>query len=114
MPAEAGAYSQQRAVDDAVAVLDGLGVCAVERISAGSTAPYGGCIALCTTAYWGENFLRRRLLGEEDPVVGISMGGFAGLHVGRRHGRRRPSRLVRVESEREDSGGARQPHRVRW
>ena len=44
VPDDAGAYSQQHAVDDAVAVLDGLGV-------------------------------------EEADVVGISMGGFAGLHL---------------------------------
>ena len=44
VPAAAGAYSQQRAVDDAVAVLDRLGV-------------------------------------EAADVVGISMGGFAGLHL---------------------------------
>ena len=43
-PADAGAYSQQHAVDDAVAVLDGLGI-------------------------------------EAADVVGISMGGFAGLHL---------------------------------
>ena len=47
-PADAGAYSQQHAVDDAVAVLDGLGV-------------------------------------EEADVVGISMGGFAGLHLAMRY-----------------------------
>ena len=44
VPAAAGAYSQQHAVDDAVAVLDRLGV-------------------------------------EAANVVGISMGGFAGLHL---------------------------------
>ena len=43
-PADPDAYSQQHAVDDAVAVLDGLGV-------------------------------------EQADVVGISMGGFAGLHL---------------------------------
>ena len=48
VPAAAGAYSQQRAVDDAVAVLDGLGV-------------------------------------EAADVVGISMGGFAGLHLAMQH-----------------------------
>ena len=44
VPADASAYSQQHAVDDAVAVLDGLGV-------------------------------------EQADVIGISMGGFAGLHL---------------------------------
>ena len=44
VPADAGAYSQQHAVDDAIAVLDGLGV-------------------------------------QEADVIGISMGGFAGLHL---------------------------------
>ncbi len=44
VPADADAYSQQHAVDDAVAVLDGLGV-------------------------------------EAADIVGISMGGFAGLHL---------------------------------
>ena len=48
VPAAAGAYSQQRAVDDAVAVLDGLGV-------------------------------------EAADVIGISMGGFAGLHLTMQH-----------------------------
>ena len=48
VPAAAGAYSQQRAVDDAVAVLDRLGV-------------------------------------EAADVVGISMGGFAGLHLAMQH-----------------------------
>ena len=48
VPAAADAYSQQRAVDDAVAVLDGLGV-------------------------------------EAADVVGISMGGFAGLHLAMQH-----------------------------
>ena len=47
-PADAGAYSQRHAVDDAVAVLDGLGV-------------------------------------EEADVIGISMGGFAGLHLAMQH-----------------------------
>ena len=47
-PADPGAYSQQRAVDDAVAVLDRLGV-------------------------------------EAADVVGISMGGFAGLHLAMQH-----------------------------
>ena len=47
-PDDAGAYSQQRAVDDAVAVLDRLGV-------------------------------------EAADVVGISMGGFAGLHLAMQH-----------------------------
>ena len=44
VPADASSYSQQHAVDDAVAVLDGLGV-------------------------------------EAADVIGISMGGFAGLHL---------------------------------
>ena len=48
VPADADAYSQQRAVDDAVAVLDRLGV-------------------------------------EAADVVGISMGGFAGLHLAMQH-----------------------------
>ena len=48
VPADPAAYSQQHAVDDAVAVLDGLGV--------------------------GEVY-----------VVGISMGGFAGLHLAMQH-----------------------------
>ena len=48
VPADADAYSQQHAVDDAVAVLDGLGV-------------------------------------EAADVVGISMGGFAGLHLAMQH-----------------------------
>ncbi len=48
VPADAGAYSQQRAVDDAVAVLDGLGV-------------------------------------EAADMIGISMGGFAGLHLAMQH-----------------------------
>ena len=48
VPADAGAYSQQHAVDDALAVLDGLGV-------------------------------------ERADVVGISMGGFAGLHLAMQH-----------------------------
>jgi len=48
VPADSGAYSQRHAVDDAVAVLDGLGV-------------------------------------EAADVVGISMGGFAGLHLAMQH-----------------------------
>ena len=52
VPADAGAYSQQHAVDDALAVLQGLGV-------------------------------------EEADVIGISMGGFAGLHLAMQH----PARL---------------------
>ena len=48
VPAAAGAYSQQHAVDDAVAVLDGLGV-------------------------------------DKADVIGISMGGFAGLHLAMQH-----------------------------
>ena len=48
VPAAAGAYSQQHAVDDAVAVLDRLGI-------------------------------------KEADVVGISMGGFAGLHLAMQH-----------------------------
>ncbi len=57
MPADASAYSQQHAVDDAVAVLDGLGV-------------------------------------ETADVVGISMGGFAGLHLAMRHPARVRSLVV--------------------
>ena len=57
VPADAGAYSQQRAVDDALAVLDGLGV-------------------------------------EAADVVGISMGGFAGLHLAMRHPARVRSLVV--------------------
>ena len=57
VPADAGAYSQQHAVDDAVAVLDGLGV-------------------------------------ETADVVGISMGGFAGLHLAMRHPARVRSLVV--------------------
>lgn len=56
-PADAGAYSQQHAVEDAVAVLDGLGV-------------------------------------EAADVVGISMGGFAGLHLAMRHAARVRSLVV--------------------
>ena len=48
VPSDATVYSQQHAVNDAVAVLDGLGV-------------------------------------EAADVVGISMGGFAGLHMAMRH-----------------------------
>ena len=48
VPADASSYSQQHAVDDAVAVLDGLGV-------------------------------------EAADVIGISMGGFAGLHLAMQH-----------------------------
>ena len=48
VPADAGAYSQQHAVDDAVAVLDRLGI-------------------------------------EDANVIGISMGGFAGLHLAMQH-----------------------------
>ena len=55
--ADAGAYSQQHAVNDAVAVLDGLGV-------------------------------------EAADVVGISMGGFAGLHLAMRHPARVRSLVV--------------------
>jgi pimeloyl-ACP methyl ester carboxylesterase len=47
-PADENAYSQQHAVDDAVAVLDGLGIA-------------------------------------EADVIGISMGGFAGLHLAMQH-----------------------------
>ena len=57
VPADAGAYSQQHAVDDAVAVLDALGV-------------------------------------EAADVVGISMGGFAGLHLAMRHPERVRSLVV--------------------
>ncbi len=57
MPADAAAYSQQHAVDDAVAVLDGLGV-------------------------------------EAADVVGISMGGFAGLHLAMQHPARVRSLVV--------------------
>ena len=57
VPADAGAYSQQHAVDDAVAVLDGLGV-------------------------------------EAADVVGISMGGFAGLHLTMQHPARVRSLVV--------------------
>lgn len=56
-PGDAGAYSQQHAVDDAVAVLDGLGV-------------------------------------ETADVVGISMGGFAGLHLAMQHPARVRSLVV--------------------
>jgi pimeloyl-ACP methyl ester carboxylesterase len=57
VPADAGAYSQQGAVDDAIAVLDGLGV-------------------------------------EEADVVGISMGGFAGLHLAMQHAARVRSLVI--------------------
>ncbi len=57
VPTDAGAYSQQHAVDDAVAVLDGLGV-------------------------------------EAADVVGISMGGFAGLHLAMQHPARVRSLVV--------------------
>ena len=57
VPAAAGAYSQQHAVDDAVAVLNGLGV-------------------------------------EEADVVGISMGGFAGLHLAMQHAARVRSLVI--------------------
>ena len=57
VPADADAYSQQHAVDDAVAVLDGLGV-------------------------------------EAADVVGISMGGFAGLHLAMQHPARVRSLVV--------------------
>lgn len=57
VPAEAGAYSQQHAVDDAVAVLNALGV-------------------------------------EEAAVVGISMGGFAGLHLAMQHAARVRSLVI--------------------
>ncbi|MCY4508399.1 MAG: alpha/beta hydrolase [Acidobacteria bacterium] len=57
VPADPGAYSQQHAVDDAVAVLNGLGV-------------------------------------EVADVVGISMGGFAGLHLAMQHPARVRSLVV--------------------
>lgn len=57
VPDDAGAYSQQHAVDDAVAVLDGLGA-------------------------------------ETADVVGISMGGFAGLHLAMQHPARVRSLVV--------------------
>ena len=57
VPAEANVYSQQHAVDDAVAVLDGLGV-------------------------------------ESADIVGISMGGFAGLHLAMQHTARVRSLVV--------------------
>ena len=57
VPADAGAYSQQHAVADAGAVLDGLGV-------------------------------------EAADVVGISMGGFAGLHLAMQHPARVRSLVV--------------------
>ena len=57
VPAEPAAYSQQHAVDDAVTVLDGLGV-------------------------------------ESADIVGISMGGFAGLHLAIRHPARIRSLVV--------------------
>ena len=57
VPAAPTAYSQQHAVDDAVAVLDGLGV-------------------------------------EEADVIGISMGGFAGLHLAMQHSARVRSLVV--------------------
>ena len=57
VPADAGAYSQRHAVDDAVAVLDGLGV-------------------------------------EAADIVGISMGGFAGLHLAMQHPARVRSLVV--------------------
>ena len=57
VPADAGAYSQQHAIDDAVAVLDGLGV-------------------------------------EAADIVGISMGGFAGLHLAMQHPARVRSLVV--------------------
>ena len=57
VPVGAGAYSQQHAADDAVAVLDRLGV-------------------------------------EAADVVGISMGGFAGLHLAMRHPARVRSLVV--------------------
>ena len=57
VPAAAGAYSQQHAVDDAVAVLDGLGV-------------------------------------EAADAIGISMGGFAGLHLAMQHPARIRSLVV--------------------
>ena len=53
VPEEPAAYSQQRAVDDAVAVLDGLGIGRAH-------------------------------------VVGLSMGGFAALHLTLRH----PDRVI--------------------
>ncbi len=57
VPAEPAAYSQQHAVDDAVAVLDGLDV-------------------------------------ESADIVGISMGGFAGLHLAIQHTARVRSLVV--------------------
>ena len=57
VPAAAGSYSQQHAVDDAIAVLDGLGV-------------------------------------EAADVIGISMGGFAGLHLAMQHPARVRSLVV--------------------
>ncbi len=57
VPADSGAYSQHHAVDDAVAVLDGLGV-------------------------------------EAADIVGISMGGFAGLHLAMQHPARVRSLVV--------------------
>ena len=57
VPAAASAYSQQHAVDDAVAVLDGLGV-------------------------------------DEADIIGISMGGFAGLHLAMQHPARVRSLVV--------------------
>lgn len=57
VPDDPGAYSQRRAVDDAVAVLDGLGVGRAH-------------------------------------VVGLSMGGFATLHLGLRHPERARSLVV--------------------
>src|SRR4051794_37352777 len=57
VPQDPGAYSQARAVDDAIAVLDGLGV-------------------------------------KQAHVVGLSMGGFATLHLGLRHPERARSLVV--------------------
>jgi pimeloyl-ACP methyl ester carboxylesterase len=57
VPDDPAAYSQRRAVDDAVAVLDGLGV-------------------------------------DRAHVVGLSMGGFATLHLGLRHPERARSLVV--------------------
>jgi pimeloyl-ACP methyl ester carboxylesterase len=57
VPGDAAAYSQERAVADAIAVLDGLGI-------------------------------------ERAHVVGLSMGGFATLHLGLRHPARARSLVV--------------------
>jgi pimeloyl-ACP methyl ester carboxylesterase len=57
VPADDAAYSQARAVDDAIAVLDGIGI-------------------------------------DRAHVVGLSMGGFATLHLGLRHPERARSLVV--------------------